>query len=213
MPRTTHRTPTKMWCTIRNFLFRIVLGIVKAEICNKSGKAVLSDYVHPRRVPLKEDRLEQPRTDFRVQSVILLTNSGTMTSETPHSDLCIRKCACGTSCKWPLVLDWMLQSAQQCRYSMFGETNPKDDQDVSLSRELWAVVKGHGDWSLEIRILKAYCWSSLLWGVGALVGSRRSCLRRARDPRYIDTPKVWSAQSKVNKRLKFRLCLITHNIY
>ena len=128
-----------MWCTIRNFLFRIVLGIVKADhrikICNKSGKAVLSDYIHPRRVPLKEDRLEQPRTDFRVQSVILLTNSGTMTSETLHSDLCIRKCACGTSCKWPFVLDWMLQSAQQCRYSMLGETNPKDDQDVSLSRE------------------------------------------------------------------------------
>ena len=79
MPRTTHRTLSKMWCTIRNFLFRIVLGIVKAdhriEICNKSSKAVLSDYVHPRRVPLREDRLEQPRTDFRVQSVILPTNS------------------------------------------------------------------------------------------------------------------------------------------
>ena len=195
MPRTTHCTLSKMWCTIRNFLFWIVLGIVKAnhhiKICNKSSKAVLSDYVHPRRVPLREDRLEQPHTDFWVQSVILLTNSGTtMTFETPHSDLCIWNYVCGTSCKQPLVQDWMLQSAQQCRYSILGETNPKDDQDVGLSHELWVIVKGHGDWSLEIRILKAYCQSSLLWGVGTLVGSCQSCLRSARDPRYVNTPKV-----------------------
>ena len=45
----------------------------------------------------------------------------------------------------------MLQSAQQCRYSILGETNPKDDQDFSLSHELLAVVKGHGDWSLKSR--------------------------------------------------------------
>ena len=45
-----HRTLSKMWCTIRNFLFRIVLGIGKAnrriENRNESNKAVLSDDVH-----------------------------------------------------------------------------------------------------------------------------------------------------------------------
>ena len=70
MPRTTHRTLSKMWCTIQNFLFQIVFGIVKAdhriEICDKSSKAVLLDFVHPQRVLLSEDRLEQPRTNFRV---------------------------------------------------------------------------------------------------------------------------------------------------
>ena len=44
-----HRTLSKMWCTIRNFLFRIVLGIGKAdhriENCNESNKTVLSNYV------------------------------------------------------------------------------------------------------------------------------------------------------------------------
>ena len=139
-------------------------GIFCSELCSVSSKPIIASKIvvnltkpsyqimYARRVPLREDRLEQPRTDFRVQSVILLTNSDTTTSETPHSNLCIRKRACGTSCKRPLVRDWMLQSAQQCRYSILCETNPRDD-----SHELWAVVKEHGDWSLEIRILEAYC--------------------------------------------------------
>jgi hypothetical protein len=45
-----HRTLSKMWCTTWNFLFRIVLGIGKADHriknCNESNKAILSDYVH-----------------------------------------------------------------------------------------------------------------------------------------------------------------------
>ena len=45
-----HHTLSKMWCTIQNFLFQIVLGLDKAnhcvENCNESNKAILSDYVH-----------------------------------------------------------------------------------------------------------------------------------------------------------------------
>ena len=60
MPRTMHHTLSKMWCTIQNFLFQIVLGLNKAnhcvENCNESNKAILSNYVHSWRVPLREER-------------------------------------------------------------------------------------------------------------------------------------------------------------
>ena len=134
----------------------------------------------------RKDRLEQSLTDFQVQSVIVLTSQG-MTSMTPHSNLCIQKCACGTPCKWPLVQSWILQLVQQCRYSVLGETKPngwvgyqKLRLVSSMSYELLLGAIG-ADWSLEIWILEVYCQFSVLWDVGMLVGSCQSCFHGTRD--------------------------------
>ena len=171
-----HHRLSKMWCTIRNFMPQIVLGIGKANYCienhNESNKVILSNYVHSWRVPLWEERQTRATTDWFPSPK---SHSKSTTSETLHSNLHIWKHACGTPCKQPLVWDCMLQSAQQGMMKM-------SKAQIGLSHEQWAVVKGHGaDWSLEIQILKIYHRSVVLWGVGMLVGSCWLCLHSAHD--------------------------------
>ena len=204
-----------MWYSIWNFLFRIVLCIVKADhhigICNKSSKAVLSDYVHPQRVPLREERLEQPHTDFRVQSMISLLTQvlwllRLRIAISAYESVCVVNLA---SDLWYEIGCYIQLSNVDIVY-LVKQTQRMIKMSVSaMSYEplLRDMVIEVSKFKYSKHIVDRVCC------VDVLVGSRWSCLCGARDPRYTDTPKVWSAQYKVNKRLKFRLGLITHNIY